>query len=420
VRLTAGAGPARVFFAMLAGIVVMPGVRPLFASRGASESWMHAFMSVNMFAAALATPFVVMAVDRSGRKAEWLERLAVADAALMLACAAPIPLSLCLALRGLQGVANVATLSLTMAGSGREDESARAARGAAMMGALVAGPFLGAAFLEISPRGPFSCAALSAIVVASLARVAQSSVRSGARAVATGAGAVAALRASPMLRVPTVVAFAERFNVGVFVVTFAVRAHGVLGLSDRQISLGYSLFLVPFAVGVYPAAMLCRRVGAATQLASGALLYAASFASLGLVAGSGLAFVLVLAGVSSALMYAPALSYAARFSPEAAPSSGMALFHAAGCLGMALGPAVAGIVSATLRRSGTSDETRYAVVFATGAAAMLLSLLFVRARIAALRDAESPLPPTPSSDVEPTGWAPLTPSTFPPRPSRRP
>lgn len=421
-RAAAILAPLRVFAAMLAGMVVLPAVRPLFAARGASESSMHMFMSINMLGAAVLTPLIALAADKSGRRTSWLAALALADAVLILGCAAKLPIHLVMALRALQGAANVGALTLAMADDGPGPASSvasgRAWRGAAMMAAIVAGPLVGGALLALGPEGPFGGAAVAAVLVSASSLGPQDELDAPV-APRHSMGLRRVLADAPLLVVPAAIAFAERFTVGCFVVTFALRAHGVLAMSDRQISLGYSLFLIPFALGMYPAALTARWVSRPKQLAIGAVAYAGALVAFGTASGVWLALALVIAGLASAAMYAPTLSYASTLSPEGAPSTGMALFHAAGCVGMTLGPAAAGILSAILRAAGAADATRYGAVFALAAGALLAVVAALRGRLRTLARRESPATPARSSRTP--SWAPLpaTTSSFPSRPPRR-
>lgn len=382
-----------VFAVMTSSMMVMPAVRPVFAARGASESTMHAFMSVAMLGAAILSPLFAVHADRTGKRRRLLVALALADAALIGACATPLPSSAVLAIRLLQGGCNVAALSLAMTigvrrHDGDADGKGPAMAGAAMMSGLVVGPPLGGALLGIADVAPFVGAAALMVLVALVTLFSMDSTPEKPRVEPARISLFVLVRRAPALVVPAGIAFVERFTVGCFVVTFALRAHGVLGMSDTRISLGYSLFLVPFALAIHPVTMLSRRVPRATLLTAGGVLYGITFLAFGVADGPWLSIALVVAGLASAMMYAPALCYASTLAPREARTTAMASFHAAGCLGMMFGPAVAGILSAVLRRSGTDDVARYAAIFAFAGIAQLLAILALRSRLATLRAAE--------------------------------
>ena len=129
--------------------------------------------------------------------------------------------------------------------------------------------------------------------------------------------------------------------------------------------------------------------GRTTLVVAGAVVYAAAFLGVAVARGPLLVAALALAGVASALLYAPALCWAAEGAPAGARGTRMALFHAAGCLGMALGPAFAGIVSAALRRASTANDTRHAIVLALAGLAPLVASAIVTSKLKTLRAAEA-------------------------------
>jgi MFS family permease len=292
----------------------------------------------------------------------------------------------------------VGLLSILMAMVGRGDpgadagESQLGAAGAAMTAAIALGPAFGGVLLGLSPTAPLAAAASLNLLVAVLLTTMPPFL--AARAASPSRAEV--LTRSPLLVVPLALGFAERFTVGCFVVSFAVYAHESLGLGDRETSLRMSLFVMPFAAAMYPAWLLCGRIARATLMGTGAFVYGVSFLLLALTRGALLDASLVLAGISSALMYAPSIWYTSALAPDRSRATAMALFNAAGCLGMMLGPAVAGVLSATLRAHGHGAATRYPVIFAVAGGVQLVTLLALRKPLAKLRATE----PAPSSALE--------------------
>lgn len=381
-RARAATAPAAVFAVMLAGMVVLPAMRPLLATRGAAEGAMHAFLSAGMFGAVLLVPVFGLAADRGlGRRRTALALLLV-DALAALACTAPMPLPALLALRFVEGAANVGALSLAMSLDASPHGRGMAARGAAMMGALVVGSPLGGLLVGLDARAPFYAAALALVGAMLLVGLAPDAPR---EPTARRAGVVD----RPSVVVACAVSFAERFSVGAFVVTFTLRAHGSLGMSDRAIGLAFAAMLVPFALAMYPVARFGARLRRTTLVALGATVYAAAFLGVATARGPALALALALAGVASALLYAPALCWAAEGAPSGARGTRMALFHAAGCLGMALGPAFAGVASATLRRAAIATDSRHALVLALAGLAPLVASVVVSSKLQTLRAAEA-------------------------------
>ena len=370
------------FLVMLSAMMVTPAVRPLFASiPGASEGAMHAFMSVNMLGAAIFAPIVALLADRRGAHWRFATWLAILDAVLVAALAAPLPVPALLFLRAIQGGVNVGLLSLVLAAAIRG--GAVAGPGTAVMVAIAAGPPLGSLLVGFGPRVVLLAAAgIDLMVFALLAAARAETTQPAAPRKFTLFGV---LRASPLLLVPSALAFAERFTVGAFVVSFAIYAHDVLGLSDRATGLRYSIFLVSFALSTYPVGKLGSRFSRPTVLASGGVLYGIAFLWLAVAPGPWVPVALLLAGVSSAMVYAPSLCYATTLAPAGARATSMALFQAAGCLGMMLGPAGAGMLSAILRARGHGPELRYPAVFAMAAVVQLGTMALLARRLRTLR-----------------------------------
>jgi MFS family permease len=374
------------FSVMLGAGAVIPSVRPMFAALGASESSMHAFMSVNMVGAAIGAPLLGGWADRRGLHRLLCVVLALLDAALLWSTTLTLPITLLLALRMLQGAANVGVLSLVLGAiSAGERGHARAVGlgGGAVMAAVAIGPAFGGALLSLGPLAPIRAASVLAIMTALIAAVLGRPL-DDARAPSQHTGGLRAMLVDSTFVVPAALAFAERFTVGCFVVTFALYAHEVRHLTDAQTALRYSLFLVPFAAATYPLAR-SRVASRSTLLMVGGVLYGACFIVFGALSGAALAVALVLAGVSSAMVYAPSLCLVAIAGKRGRRATAMAAFHAAGCVGMMLGPAVAGIASATMRAAGVGASTRYATVFVIGGVAQLLIMTLLAPRISALR-----------------------------------
>lgn len=358
---------------MLPATVISPAIRPLFAAlHGGAEGPMHAFMSVNMAAAAIAAPLVGARLDRRHTRRRWLRALTLLDGLLLLACTLPLPTMLVLALRFLEGGAHVggATILLTEA-STRARRSHRAVMGlagAGIMAAVAVGHTLGAVLVGIDMRAPFWGAAVCALLVSGLAPTQLDEDDTVARGPRAPAREVLA-----PLWAPALFAFMARFTVGCLVVTFSLFAHRAHGLTDRSIGGLYAAMTVPFALATYPAARLATRVPRALLLALGALIYALVLLALGYVEPHALLPLMVTAGLASAALFASTLCYAAERAPKEGIARAMALFNAAGCLGMLIGPAFAGVLSALVR---TADDPLHAhrVVFACAGGSLLLTI----------------------------------------------
>lgn len=359
-----------VFLQMLPATLVAPAIRPLFAAHhGGAEGPMHAFMSLGMLGAVVAAPVIGALLDRGASRRRMLGALAFADAVLLAACAAPAPTPLILVLRLGEGAAHVGAMTLLMAeaaavGRRTGDPRAVAAAGGAVMLAVAAGSMIGAALLGLGVRAPFwAGAGLAALVAVYGPR------HLGAAVVAARPTARELVRVARVLWVPATAAFAGRFTVGCLIVTFSLYAHHVHGLSDGEVGALFATLTVPFALATYPAARLASVVPRAWILGGGVAAYAVALALLPLAPTAALAPLLITAGLGSAAIFAATLGYAAELG-AGARASAMAVFNAAGCLGMLLGPAAAGITTAIVRAE-LGPAAGYRAAFVVAAVALV-------------------------------------------------
>jgi MFS family permease len=332
---------------------------------------MHAFMSVNMVGAVIAAPLLGWLLDRTTRRGAMLGGLAAADAVLLVACAAPAPTALVLGLRFLEGVAHVGALTILMAEAaalGRREGDPRtiALAGTGVVMAIAGGMPLGGVLLAIDVRAPFYVAAVIAAAVAAYGPRRLTASPLPARPHLREIAAIARV-----LWAPATAAFAARFTVGCVVVTFSLFAKNVHGLSDNMVSFLFSTLTIPFALATYPASRL--PVPRSMVLAGGMLAYAAGLAAVPVAPPTLFAPLMLVAGIASGAIFMATLGYAADLG-AAARGSAMALFNAAGCLGMVLGPAVAGITSVVVARSH-GQAAGYRVVFVIAASSLVLWLI---------------------------------------------
>jgi AAHS family 3-hydroxyphenylpropionic acid transporter len=371
-----------IFTGVLSGTMLIPAVRPLFAARaGAAEGAMHAFMTLNLLGAVVGAPLLARWADRRRAGVGVVAALAFGDGVLLLACATPLPIPALLALRFVQGALNVGALSILMGlaprGGAQAHNRSYGVAGAAMMAGVAAGPPLGTALLVTSPVGPLVVGG----VLELLAAVAVLRLAVAPRAAAPAAASSALLRAEPLLRLPALWAFVERFGVGCFVVTFALHCHQARGLGDAQIGRLYGWFLIPFVLAMYPASRLGPRAGRAPVVLGGLVAYGVAYLLIGTASTRVLPLVLALAGVASSAVYAPALCLAATLAPAARRAGAMAMLNASGALGMMVGTAVAGIASAVLRRAGLGASAYVTVLACAGVAQFVAAAASVPALV---------------------------------------
>lgn len=347
-----------VFLQMMPATMLSAVVRPLFAAQhGSDEGAMHAFLSVGMLGALVAAPWVGRWLDRAPRAATTaLACTAGTDAFLFLALGLPLPTSVVLVLRTLEGGAHLAASTILLAHAARlrsEHHDARAlpSSGAALLAAVALGNALGGALVRLGLLAPFVVGAgvlgLVALLGPGALRDARATESTVSQPRGAGAEVVFPWRA---LAVPLGAAFVERFGVGCMVVSFSLYARAQHALDDRAIGLLYAAMTGSFALAMYPSGRLAEGPRRGTALALGALAYAGSLVGLALAPRTALLPCMLVGGLASAPMYAGALAMTVRAAPDAARARAVAAFHAAGCAGMFFGPAVAGITSAIVRR----------------------------------------------------------------------
>jgi len=258
-----------------------------------------------------------------------------------------------------------------------------------VMFAVALGPAIGGAALRFGTRAPFYAAAALAAMVALAAIAAPSALSRASNERRTPRLGFAELARTEAFLAPAVLAFAERFTVGCFVVTFALYAHDVRHLSDARTSICYSAMLLPFALATYPFARDTARFSRGALVSVGSVLYGVTFLAFGFASGPALVGVLGLAGLASAMVYGPSLCWVVTAGGRAGRATSMAMFHAAGCVGMLLGPAFAGVLSSVLRHAGADSASRYAAIFVFAGLVQLACVFAIRKPLARLRATDS-------------------------------
>ncbi|MEW6128324.1 MAG: MFS transporter [Acidobacteriota bacterium] len=367
-----------IFFQMLPATLVAPAIRPLFAQYHASnEGAMHAFMGINMLGAAIAAPLMSMWFIKGGSPRKILAVLTLSDALLLLAVACPISTTVVLFLRFLEGATHVGAATILLAQASTVSHRHSGGRimgiaGAAIISAVALGNAIGGLTTTIDPRVPFwlGSVILASIGVASM----MSNKRFGASQHSFKTSPFSVLKKRRALIVPICAAFIERFTVGCIIVTFSLFAHRAYEMSDRNIGLLFALLTFTFALSMYPIGHWSDRLARSLILVTGGAIYAVALALLGHVSPALLPIVMIAAGAASSMIYAPTLAYASELAVPEERTQVMALVNSAGCLGMLLGPMMAGILSVVLRTA--EDPLRgYRGVFLFAALSVIVWLI---------------------------------------------
>jgi len=386
-----------IFLQMLPATLLTPAIRPLFALRhGGDEGAMHAFMALNMLGGFIAAPVLGAIAGRSARPLALARLLILIDAVLLATLAAPFSTPVILALRLAEGAAHIggATILLAEAAAlGRRSDDGRpmALAGAGIMFAIAVGSACGGVALQAGVSAPFVLGSCLLLFVTAASFAWPAAAADAAPARGSTESRMGLVRRHPALLVPLSAAFVERFTIGCLVVTFSLFAHNVHGLSDTNVGLLFSMLTFPFAVSMYPIGRLGERFPRAAILALGAGVYAATLGALGFIRSDMLPLAMLALGVACGMMFAPTLSFAATIAGggRAERARAMGLVNAAGCLGMLLGPAVAGIVSSLLRSTTDSGAGYRAVFVLAGATVVVWLLASARWLVASMRNGSS-------------------------------
>ena len=330
-----------ILLSALPDAMLVPVLRDLLVERyGASAQAAQAFLAVNLIGAALAVPLVRWL---RGRWPAWTVAAlgAVADAALLGLMWLPIGFEATLAVRLVEGVADVATFAalFQMLGSvnGRGSAWRMGVGASVLIGGLGGGAVLGGAAVRASEAGPTVAFVLGA-----------------GCCLATGIGAVLGAarldRAAPSSEMPEVIgvsargplwpmllmAASDRATGAALTAVFASFLARNLGYDPAERGRLVGLPLLLMALGAAPAGWIADRVGPMRFRTVAAVVYALCFAQVAWLGKSTLALsaVLLLLGIAAAPLLPASLALTVR---SGRGSSGLAAFRAAGDGGYFLG-----------------------------------------------------------------------------------
>ncbi|NHN60941.1 MFS transporter [Halorussus rarus] len=346
-----------VFAVMLAQVLLYPGVPDLVDAVGASTS-----LDASMwFLAAEFAAFVAFAgawgalSDGLGRRIPLVVAGALGGAVGYLALALlPAALSLSflgvLGLRALQGATTIGAFSLSMTmlmdlegGHGKNMGAAGIAIG---LGTAIGAP-LGGQLYGVGPllplyvaSGLLVCAAVLALPISD--RVPGDEADERGRVVR----ALTTLTERPILGLPYVFGFVDRFTAGFFALVGTVYFREAFGLDAAATGVMLGLFFAPFALLQYPFGVLSDRIGRKAPIVAGSALYGLAVVGVGVsptvaVAGAGM----VVVGVIGALMSPATMALVTDLSADSARGTAMAGFNVFGSLGFLAGILVGGTVA---------------------------------------------------------------------------
>jgi MFS family permease len=290
-----------------------------------------------------------------------------------------VPFAGFLAIRFVEGAAHIFALSLLLGlASGARPEAQRGlvmgATGSGLLLGVAAGAPLGGRLGHADPLVPLyvGAAVVGAAAVLALALLRETEGREAAR---PRFGEIARMvRARPIVAIPLLFAFADRFSVGFFTSTFPLFLRGVHELPPPRIGVLIAIFMLPFAALSFPFGILSQRTSRAVLMCGGSFVYGGLVASLGFWPTDALGTLMLATGTAAAVMFVPSLLLTAEALPESVRTTSMGAFNAAGSLGFIVGPITGGLVSQTVAASW-GWPAGYAAAFAVaGGFKVLLAL----------------------------------------------
>jgi len=354
----------------------VPVLRELVQDRfEVSELITSLFMSVNMIGALIMAPLAGAISDRLGRKKALLIAALIVDAVCFFALTAPVPLSLFMAIRFLEGCAHITALSiLLMLGShalpSHQRGRAMGVVGGSMMLGVALGAPLGGVLGRWGPLLPLQVGGLLALLAALLAAVVvREHVDRETRPSLSDISR--ALAAHPRLLAPLAFAFADRFTVGFFTTTFSLYLRRIHELSPAEIGMAIAIFMLPFAFLSYPFGRMAERFSVILLLCGGSLLYGVGTAAVGFVPPPALYVLMFAIGITAAVMFVPSMLVITQVAPDEIRATALGAFNAAGSLGFIVGPLAGGAISQYVAQA--SDWlTGYRAAFVAAGAAELI------------------------------------------------
>ncbi len=348
---------ARLVLVLILG-VMLPATMPVTVFKeivkdrfaAGSESVAY-FTSIAMFGSFLFAPLAGFVSDYFRNRRGFIAAFAAINGCMFFGMAEANSLALLLVLRFIEGATSVFVIGLLMSAVADRERGATAPgfRPGTLMGLagmlLVLGAFVGipiGGFIgKTQPMLPLYVSGTLMIANAGLALFLKDADSFHEEQSLRPGDAVHLLLVAPLLLVPLMFAFTDRFTFGFLVSSFNLHLREGLQLDPAAAGLSMGIVMLPMALLAYPSVRLGRRVGMLPLLLGGSALYGLGLAAAGTQSSTeGLFTFLGLAGLGAGLMYIPSLLIAARLAPAGWNATVMSMFTGAGSLGFMLGPLV--------------------------------------------------------------------------------
>lgn len=373
---------ACLFFMMLPVTSMVPVLQEITAGRFPDITTFekHLFMSINMIGAFLFAPLAGIFSDRLRRRKIFISTAFVVNAATLVGMSLDVPFWLFFALRFLEGCAHITSLSLLMTMGIELSNRGESGKVMGLIGASISlgvafGAPLGGTVGQENPLHVFYLGAVILVCLSFFSRFLQESAPEGKTEYALSA-LVKSIGGKSKLFIPYVFTFIDRLSVGFIISTLTLYLRTVLQAKPAEIGLLMSLFLIPFSFLIYPVARLSKKRNLLMPMIVGSIVYGVLLALLSFVELDTLTWLMLCAGVASAVMYAPSLVMVARLAGNENKGTAMAGFNCAGSLGFLLGPLISGSLLQWFEGLGSSFTPYQLVFISIGGLEILCAIAF--------------------------------------------
>ncbi|TGK00890.1 MFS transporter [Leptospira semungkisensis] len=359
---------AFIFFAMLPVTIIVPVYKEIIKDRLGGNSYGVAwFQSAAMLGSFVFSPFAGWLSDRLGTRKILIGIFSLLDA-IFLALLPYMPDQASLfTLRFLEGGAHIFVIGLLLASlSDREkDKESKFYNKGILFGIggtlLTLGGGVGQSLGFLgngNPTLPFFVGGgiLLCLGILSFSVLEQKNIQRYEKIQWKDASSVLSL--SPLLLIPFLFHFTDRFTVGYFLSSMNMHLREDLGFNPGQVgSLFGTMFLLMSLLSI-PSALLSRTWNSISLVWVGSTIYGFAQAATGFLDSYlSLSICMIACGIGAGIMYVPTMRLASSFSPASLNASVMTLFTGMGSLGFLLGPILSVRIQEEFLQAGWKKES---------------------------------------------------------------
>jgi MFS family permease len=342
----------------------------------------HLFMSINMIGAFLFAPIAGLLSDRLQQRKQLIRWAFLFNAGCLYTMSLPLSFEAFFAVRFLEGCAHITSLSLLMTLGVDLGKKWNAGKMMGLIGAAISfgvafGAPLGGAIGQGDPLHVFTFGTYLILFVWFLS----ASLRENTQAekkINPIRSLLKSIGSKSRLFIPYTFTFIDRLTVGFIVSTLTLYLRNELQAEPKVIGMLMALFLLPFSLLIYPVARFSERFNLLRLMILGSAMYGVILAAMSFVSLSTIAILMLLAGIVSAVMYAPSLVMVSKLAGEKNKATAMSGFNCVGSLGFFIGPMFSGSILQFLEGSLAILNPYQLVFVIVGALEVFCALYFSR------------------------------------------